>query len=69
MITLRFTRVVFWSYGQSFSAKCNDCLDTYRDVDPNFVAKFISVDDLVSGAHDVESAYDKVQTPACSGWI
>ena len=61
-ITLRFARVVFGVSASPFllNATINHHLETYRDVDPEFVDEFLSsiyVDDLVTGACDVESSY------------
>ena len=62
IITLRFTRVVFGVSSSPFflNATVNHHMETYRQVDPEFVNKFLSsvyVDDVVSGSSDVETAY------------
>ena len=62
MITLRFTRVVFGVSSSPFllNATINHHINTYCESDPCFVNKFLSsiyVDDVVTGATDVESAY------------
>ena len=62
VISLRFTRVVFGVSSSPFllNATFNYHLETYHQADPQFVEKFLSsiyVDDLVSGSHDVQSAY------------
>ena len=63
LITLRFTRVVFGVFASPFllNATINHHMETYRELDPNFVDKFLSsiyVDDVVSGSSDMESAYE-----------
>ena len=60
IVTLRFTRVVFGVSSSPFLL-LNHHMETYRQADPTFVDKFLSsiyVDDLVSGAGGVESAFE-----------
>lgn len=62
LITLRFTRVVFGVSSSPFllNATVNHHIKGFRDTDAAFTDKFLSsiyVDDLVSGAEDVNSAY------------
>ena len=62
LIALRFTRVVFGVSSSPFllNATIDHHMRTYCDSDPGFVDKFLSsiyVDDVVSGATDVESAH------------
>ena len=63
LITFRFTRVMFGVSSSPFllNATINHHLESYRDIDPAFVDKFLSsiyVDDLVSGSGDEEAAYE-----------
>ena len=63
LVTLRFTRVVFGVSASPFllNATINHHMNTYRDLDPTFVDKFLSsiyVDDVVAGAGDVESTLE-----------
>ena len=63
ILTLRFSRVVFGVSSSPFllNATINHHLETYREMDPVFVDKFLSsiyVDDLVSGSMNLESTYE-----------
>ena len=67
LITLRFTRVVFGVSASPFllNATINHHMETYRELDPNFIDKFLSsiyVDDVVSGSRDL----CEIKTAACS---
>ena len=60
-VAYRFTRVVFGVSSSPFllNATINHHIESFRKLDPDFVEKFLSsiyVDDLVSGADDVDSA-------------
>ena len=66
IIIYRFTRVVFGVSSSPFllNATIRHHMDTYRKLDPKFVGKFLSsiyVDDLVSGAENVDSVFEFYQ--------
>ena len=63
VITLRFAHVVFGVSSSPFllNATINHHMETYREIDPSFVDKFLSsiyVDDVSLGASNIESAYE-----------
>ena len=63
MMVLRFARVAFGVSSSPFllNATINHHMETYRDVDPSFVDKFLSsiyVDDVNLGSTDVELTYE-----------
>ena len=63
VIVLRFARVAFGVSSSPFllNATISHHVETYRDVDPSFVDKFLSsiyVDDVSLGSNDVESTYE-----------
>ena len=62
IVTIRFTRVIFGVFSSPFllNATINHHMETYRQADPDFVDKFLSliyIYDLVSGSNDLESTY------------
>ena len=63
IMILRFARVVFGVSCSPFllNATINHHMETYRDVDPQFVDKFLSsiyVDDVSLGSNNVETTYE-----------
>ena len=69
IVVLRFTHVVFGVSSSPFllNATIKHHIEQYKEADPEFVEKFfclIYVDDLSSGASEVDTAYELYLSPS-----